>query len=102
VGTKVLLGIYVSHSPSHSGLVALVLNPRTGHVLPQFHVLFDDLFTTVPYMNKNKIPPNWADLVKKSSGHLINKIHDVPVAKTWLLPNIEHGIFAMQEATNNN
>jgi hypothetical protein len=52
------LGIYVGHSPSHAGSVALVLNPRTGHVLPQFHVVFDDLFTTVPYMNKNKIPPN--------------------------------------------
>jgi hypothetical protein len=67
------LGIYVGHSPSHAGLVALVLNPRTGHILPQFHVVFDDLFTMVPYMNKNKIPPNWADLVKKSSEHLIDK-----------------------------
>ncbi len=53
-------------------------------------------------MNKNKIPPNWADLVKKSSEHLINKIHDVPVAKTWLFPDVELGNFAMQEATNNN
>ncbi len=32
------LGIYVGHSPSHAGSVALVLNPRTGHVSPQFHV----------------------------------------------------------------
>jgi len=65
-------------------------------------VVFDDLFTMVPYMNKSKIPPNWADLVKKSSEHLIDKIHDVPVAKTWLFPDVEHGNFAMQEATNNN
>jgi hypothetical protein len=96
------LGIYLGHSPSHAGSVALVLNPRTGHVLPQFHVVFDDLFTTVPYMNKNKIPPNWAYLVKKSSEHLIDKIHDVPVANTWLFPDVEHGNFAMKEATNNN
>ena len=27
--------------------MALVLNPRTGHVLPQFHVKFDDFFETV-------------------------------------------------------
>ncbi len=40
-------GIYIGHSPSHAGLVALVLNPRTGHVLPQFQVDFDDLFRTV-------------------------------------------------------
>jgi hypothetical protein len=44
------LGIYVGHSPSHAGLVALVLNPRMGHVSPQFHVIFDDLFTTVLYI----------------------------------------------------
>jgi hypothetical protein len=41
------LGMYVDHSPSHAGSVALVLNPRTGHVSPQFHVVFDDHFTTV-------------------------------------------------------
>ncbi len=61
------LEIYVGHSPSHAGLVALVLNPRTGHVSPQFHVVFDDLFTTVPYMKKSEVPPNWAELVEKSS-----------------------------------
>ena len=44
------LGIYVGHSPSHAGSVALVLNPRTGHVSPQFHVVFDDFFSTVSYM----------------------------------------------------
>ncbi len=53
-------------------------------------------------MNKNKIPSNWANLVKKSSEHLIDKIHDVPVTKTWLFPDVEHGNFAMQEVTNNN
>ncbi len=25
---------YIGHSPSHAGLVALVLNPRTGHISP--------------------------------------------------------------------
>ena len=34
------MGIYVGHSPSHSGSVALVLNPKTGHVLPQYNVFF--------------------------------------------------------------
>ena len=52
------LGIYVGHSPAHAGTVALVLNPRTGHVSPQFHIVFDDLFTTVPFMNKSQVPPN--------------------------------------------
>ena len=41
------LGIYLGPSPSHAWTVALVLNPRTGHVSPQFHVKFDDFFETV-------------------------------------------------------
>ena len=38
------LGIYLGHSPSHAGSVALVMNPKSGLVLPQFHVVFDDFF----------------------------------------------------------
>ena len=43
----VRLGIYLGPSPSQSRMVALVLNPRTGHVSPQFHVKFDDFFESV-------------------------------------------------------
>ena len=43
-------GIYIGHSPFHAGSVALVLNPETGHVSPQFHVVFDDEFSTVPFI----------------------------------------------------
>ena len=38
------VGVYVGHSPSHTGSVALVLHPSTGHISPQFHVVFDDDF----------------------------------------------------------
>jgi hypothetical protein len=58
------MGIYVGRSPSHASNVALVLNPRTGHVSPQFHVVFDDDFTTVEYLCKMKVPPHWTDLVR--------------------------------------
>ena len=76
------LGIYVGHSPSHAGNVALVLNPNTGHVSPQYHVVFDDGFTTVPFMNKNQVPPNWAELVQ-SSRELVTE-EQVQLANTWL------------------
>ncbi len=36
------LGIYVGQSFHHAGNVALVLNPITGLISPQFHVIFDD------------------------------------------------------------
>ena len=41
------LGVYLGPSPIHARSIALVLNPRTGHVSPQFHVKFDDFFETV-------------------------------------------------------
>ena len=61
------LGIYVGHSPLHAGSVVLILNPRTGHVSPQFHVVFDDHFTTVPFMEKNEVPPHWASWLRTSA-----------------------------------
>ena len=38
------LGVYLGPSPNHARSVGLVLNPLTGHVSPQFHVKFDDIF----------------------------------------------------------
>ena len=46
--------------------MALIFNPRTGRVSPQFHCVFDDDFTTVPYMEKGEVPPNWEDLCRNS------------------------------------
>ncbi len=51
------IGVYLGHSPIHAGSVALVLNPQTGHVSPQFHIVFDDNFTTVSHMRDETIPP---------------------------------------------
>ncbi len=44
---KARIGIYLGASPRHSRKVALVLSLTTGHVSPQFHVVFDDLFETM-------------------------------------------------------
>eukprot|EP00804_Cyclotella_cryptica_P024840 CCRYP_001779-RA/>CCRYP_001779-RA protein AED:0.06 eAED:0.06 QI:0/0/0/1/0/0/3/0/1231 len=41
-------GIFVGFSDEHSSLVPLVFNPRTQPVSPQYHVIFDDAFSTVP------------------------------------------------------
>ena len=50
--------VYLGHSPFHTGNVALVWNPTTGRVSPRYHVVFDDDFTTVPYMEADTLPPN--------------------------------------------
>ena len=41
-------GIFVGFSNSHSSTVPLVFNPSTQRISPQYHVIFDDAFTTVP------------------------------------------------------
>merc|ERR1712155_326706 len=64
---RLRIGVYLGHSSFHAGSVALVWNPTTGHVSPQYHVIFDDDFTTMPYMVAGTIPPKWTDIVKKLS-----------------------------------
>ena len=39
--------MYLSQSASHASSVPLVLNPETGSLTPQFHVVFHDWFATV-------------------------------------------------------
>ena len=65
------LGIYLGPSPSHARTVALILNLRTGHVSPQFHVKFDDFFETVGNSPTDMaiLEPEW----KYLSGFAIKK-----------------------------
>jgi len=78
---KARVGVYLGHSPSYAGTVALVLNPRTLHVSPQYHVVFDDDFSTVPYMRKSEMPPNWTELVTSSRERATDE--DFELATRW-------------------
>ena len=62
--------------------MALLWNPTTGRVITQYHVVFKDDFSTVPYMKACTLPPNWEDLVKLSPE--IATTRDVSLADTWL------------------
>mmetsp|Transcript_5221 Transcript_5221/g.7699 ORF Transcript_5221/g.7699 Transcript_5221/m.7699 type:complete len:184 (-) Transcript_5221:62-613(-) len=64
-------GVYVGHSMHHSGTVALVYNPTTTHVSPQFHLVFDECFTSVT---------NSPDANEKYLDHLYD-------TATWLAPS---------------
>jgi hypothetical protein len=44
--------------------VALILNLTTGHVSPQYHVVYDDDFLTVGALLKGHVPDNWEFLCK--------------------------------------
>ena len=55
---RTVVGLYLGLSESHAGTVALVLNLKTGHVSPQYHVVFDDDFATVESL---RLPGNHLD-----------------------------------------
>lgn len=57
-------GVYLGHSPDHASNVALVLNLATGLVSPQYHVVFDDHFSTVDFIRSKRQPSNWEQLCR--------------------------------------
>ena len=61
------MGVNLGFSPVHSLDVALVFNPVTGFVSPQYHLTFDDDFSTLEYVRKQLQPPHWSILVKNAS-----------------------------------
>ena len=76
-------------SPTHRSEVPLVLNPATRHISPQFHVVFDDSFSTVSSLSNLNDPPSfWNEF------GLDEFIYQIPVNKDsgstldddWLTP----------------
>jgi hypothetical protein len=65
-------GMFLGLSQQHTSEVHLVLNLGTGSITTQFHVVFDDLSTTVPSIErKNEAPENWAELCIENSTHIM-------------------------------
>ena len=63
-----------------------MLNTRTLHVSPQFHVTFDDKFMTVPFLRSGDVPPDWFDLVLNSTESATDEAFDS--SNTWM--NVEN------------
>jgi len=61
------VGVYIGFSPHHASSVPLVLSTTTGLVSPQFHVVFDDTFSTITSFHTNQIPTNWPELFNNSA-----------------------------------
>ena len=52
-------GIHLGRSLCHEGSVALVLNVSSGLVSPQYHVIFNDKFTTIKCLQFSEELPKW-------------------------------------------
>jgi transposase InsO family protein len=56
------VGIYLGRSPQHARSVALVLNPESGLVSPQFHISFDSSFQTLdPKRGEASVTSMWQE-----------------------------------------
>jgi hypothetical protein len=64
-------GMFLGLSQEHSSEVPQVLNLSTGQITNQYHVVFDDLFTTVPSIEGEHEPPShWDKLCMEESVHI--------------------------------
>ena len=59
-------GQFLGFSKEHSSTVALIRNIKTGHISPQFHVVYDEQFHTVTSDLKIDLTQTWIDLFKHS------------------------------------
>ena len=66
-------------SSKHSTPIGLILNLRTGYISTQYHVVFDDLFTSVPNSNHGGLfnancfdADKWSKLVQAGLEHSVD------------------------------
>lgn len=82
-------GQYLGISPQHSSTVGRILNHRTGAVTPQYHVVYDDMYTTVPNA-QDMTPFNaevWNNLIQFGLERSIDDDNfSPPLAPDWLTP----------------
>ena len=88
------LAIYLGPSPQHARTVGLVLSLTTGLVSPQFHVKYDDTFST---LRSNAIPTSmWQHLAgfesqKKKITPIFVERSAIPIGENnEIVPTMEH------------
>ena len=86
-------GMFVGYDESYASSVGLQLNLETRSITPQFHVVYDDWFTTT-YSNGPEPPPEWAMLFHHSRENVYEGIDDdddivLPVLSPEWLDDVE-------------
>eukprot|EP00957_Ditylum_brightwellii_P094160 7168846-Ditylum_brightwellii.AAC.1 len=80
---RAALGLYLGPSSVHASNAHLVLSPRTGYISPQYHVVFDNTFPTVPHFRSGTVPALWKELVELNGADLKGTLPE----NTWELPD---------------
>ena len=96
-------GMFVGFSPHHSSLVPLILNPRTGKISPQSHVVFDDWFTSVLSVGADDAfePLMWQTLFSHLRYHYMFDDHDaISLSDDWTDPRLQNVLDDHQHQLN--
>lgn len=87
-------GVYVGQSLQHAGNVPLFYNPVTTHVSPQYHVTFDDMFTTVTGATASLSDSGFQRLYESTEWlhkHAFGQLDDLHYFETyWSNPPLPH------------
>ena len=81
------------------GNVSLILNLSTGHVSPQYHVVFDKTFSTIPSLKNGSVPSSWTFVCENNRE--LATYNDFNLADLW--SKSERGIgvkFDIQQESN--
>ena len=84
------MGAYVGRFPIHAGNVSLILNLSTGHVSTQFHMVFDETFSTVPLLKTGSITASW-NFICENNRELAT-YEDFNLADLWSKSDPESGV----------
>jgi hypothetical protein len=92
---KARKGIFLGFSPHHSSDVPLVLNLTTGHISPQYHVVFNDGFDTVISHSTTDTPPSFWQDIGMDDALYEQHVHRIPLDtdstveldSEWLTPD---------------
>ena len=96
-------GMFVGLSPRHSSRVPLVLIPRTGKISPQFHVVFDDWFTSVMSIGAEEAfeTSMWQTLFSHLCYHYMFDDHDaISLSDDWTDPGLQNVLDDHQHQLN--
>jgi hypothetical protein len=84
--------MYMGVSDKHSSTVPLVLNPTTGVISPQFNVVVDEWFATIP-MSEGEMPDftkeEWSKMFGENRYHYLWDDEEVEHQENLPPPNTE-------------
>ena len=75
-------GQFLGHSTVHSSSISLIRNLNTGSITPQYHVVYDDEYFTVPNYDSPAIgdtfdPSTWSRLIKSGLENYLDNLTDL-------------------------